>query len=310
MRIIYFILLFLFFGFSANAQRANARLDKFNIKIGEPIQLELNAIFPKNLKCYMPVLSDSIASGFILLNRIKSDSIFNAKTNEIELKKTYQITNFDTGTQTLPPFKFTFLSQTDTTERILSDPLTVTVNLMAVDTSKAFKDIKEIIEVPFSINDYLPWIGLGAAIVAILIVLVLWWMKRQKPAVEKKPEIKLSPFEAAILAFDQLDKEKLWQQGYIKQYYSKLSEILRIFFEQHYGFPALEQVTDEIIDSLKNNNVSVDEIQKMKTLFILADLVKFAKSSPGENEHVKSMLVAREFVSQINSLNQTTSKEE
>jgi hypothetical protein len=295
---------------SAHAQRANARLDKFNIKIGEPIQLELNAIYPKDLKCFMPVVNDSIASGFVLLNRVKTDSIFNAQTNEIELKKTYQITNFDTGMQTLPPFRFSFLNRTDTAERILSDPLTVRINLMAVDTTKDFKDIKEIIEVPFSINDYLPWIGLGAAIVAIIVGLILWWMKRKRPVVEKKPEIKLSALQIAMNAFELLEKEKLWQQGYIKQYYSKLTEILRTYFENHYQFPAMEQVTDEIIASLKNNNLAAEDLNKMKNLFVLADLVKFAKSSPGESDHIKSLLVAREFVLQSSSLTQITSKEE
>lgn len=295
---------------SAHSQRANARLDKFNIKIGEPIQLELNAIYPKDLKCFMPVVNDSIASGFVLLNRVKTDSIFNAQTNEIELKKTYQITNFDTGMQTLPPFRFSFLNRTDTAESILSDPLTVRINLMAVDTTKDFKDIKEIIEVPFSINDYLPWIGLGAAIVAIIVGLILWWMKRKRPVVEKKPEIKLSAQQIAMNAFELLEKEKLWQQGYIKQYYSKLTEILRIYFENHYQFPAMEQVTDEIIASLKNNNLAAEDLNKMKNLFVLADLVKFAKSSPGESDHIKSLLVAREFVLQSSSLTQITSKEE
>lgn len=310
MKIIYsFIFLFLI-GFSAHAQRANARFDKSNIKIGEPIQLELIAFFPKNLKCYMPVVSDSLSSGFVLLKRIKTDSLFNVQTNEVEIKKTYEITNFDSGPQTLAPFQFVFLSKTDTTERILSDPLTVKVNLMAVDTSKAFKDIKEIIEVPFSINDYLPWIGLGAGIIAILVGLILWWLKRKKPVVEKKPEIQLTPLQMATLAFDQLEKEKLWQQGYIKQYYSKLTEILRTYFENHYQFPAMEQVTDEIIDSLKNSGVVSEEVQKMKNLFVLADLVKFAKSSPGETEHIRSIMLAREFVNHTHSSTQTPQKEE
>ena len=56
--------------------------------------------------------------------------------------------------------------------------------------------------------------------------------------------------------------EKLWQQGEIKQYYSELTDILRIYIENRWDIQAMEMVSSEIIESLNlqlNNHELVEK---------------------------------------------------
>lgn len=308
MRILTIILL-LFFSHTLCAQRANALLDKSNIKIGEPITLELKSIFAKDLKCVTPFISDSLNNGFVVINKLSIDSTFNTTTNEIQLVKRYQITNFDTGTQTLAPFKFNFIKGNDTVESVLSDPLTVRISLVAVDTTKDIKEIKDIIDVPFSLKDYLPWIGIGAGIVAIITLVIYYFLKRKKPAAKPEPIPLISPLEEALKNLEKLENDKLWQQGYLKNYYSTLTEILRVYLEKEFKIPALEQVTDEIFTSMKNYGFSAEATLQVKHVLETADLVKFAKSTPSAEQHERAFQIIKQFISQHQLSTLTENKE-
>lgn len=309
MRILTLVFL-LFFSHTLLAQRANALLDKSNIKIGEPITLELKSIYNKDLKCITPFISDSLNNGFVLINKLSIDSTFNNSTNEIQLIKRYQITNFDTGSQTLAPFKFNFIKGKDTVESVLSDPLTVRINLVAVDTTKDIKEIKDIIEVPFSLSEYLPWIGIGAGIVAIIALVIYFYLKRKKPVAKPEPVQLISPLEEALKNLEKLENEKLWQQGYLKNYYSRLTEILRVYLEKEFNIPALEQVTDEIFVSMKNYGFSTEATLLVKQALETADLVKFAKSTPSAEQHERAFQIIKQFISQHQLRNTTENKEE
>ena len=82
-----------------------------------------------------------------------------------------------------------------------------------------------------------------------------------------------------------------------KEYYTKLTETLRKYIEERYGFSAMEMTSSEIIEKL---TATQDEkaLSELRHLFLTADLVKFAKYSTLINENDMNLVNAIEFINQ------------
>ena len=89
--------------------------------------------------------------------------------------------------------------------------------------------------------------------------------------------------------------KKKWQSGEIKAYYSDLSEIVRTYIENGLHTPAMEMLTDNIIDSLKARKI---DTAQLKILLNSADMAKFAKAQPTSAENELAITFAFEFIHQ------------
>jgi hypothetical protein len=99
-----------------------------------------------------------------------------------------------------------------------------------------------------------------------------------------------------LFALRDIEDEKLWQKGLIKIYYTRVTEVIRRYFERRFIFLALEMTSDEILQRLKR----IEETQQIRTelrsFFTTADLVKFAKYEPSVPEHENELRWAYEIV--------------
>ena len=159
------------------------------------------------------------------------------------------------------------------------------VTNVEVDTLKQkMYDIKDIAPADNSIGDWWKWL-LVLLIIAGLGALAYWYVKKHK---EKKEEgeIYKTPIEKATNLLNTLEKKELWQRGEIKEYYSELTDIVRIYIEEAIEVPAMESTTSELIQALKiaslkkKMELSKETIDNLFTVLKQADLVKFAKSKP------------------------------
>ena len=82
----------------------------------------------------------------------------------------------------------------------------------------------------------------------------------------------------------------------MKQYHSKLTDILREYLENRFKIQALEQTTEEILFGMRNVAVDEESKAKLKRILILADLVKFAKEHPLPNENELSLNNTYDFI--------------
>ena len=102
---------------------------------------------------------------------------------------------------------------------------------------------------------------------------------------------------------DSIKSEKVWQKGQSKEYYTELTDAIRTYIKNRFGFNALEMTSSEIIDKLLQMN-DKDAISDLRSLFQTADLVKFAKHSPLMNENDANLISAIDFI------NETKEKED
>jgi hypothetical protein len=138
---------------------------------------------------------------------------------------------------------------------------------------------------------------------AVILSAVIWFTfqyikkLRTKRTGEPVPEIREPAHIIAFRELEQLRAEKLWQNGEIKLYYTRLSEIVRQYLENRYGISALEHTTGETLDHLLSAGFKKDEnYNKLRAVLTESDLVKFAKYKPGPVENDLNYETAWVFV--------------
>ncbi|MGD0711057.1 MAG: hypothetical protein ABR968_07715 [Bacteroidales bacterium] len=296
-----FILSFIIIAFAGNVfsqqVTAKAKLDSNNLLIGDQVKLKVQLSYPSKTIIAWPDIKDTLTKHIEIVKKSKIDTI-SKDPNKLTLAQTLVITCFDSGGFYIPQIPFGYKNPGDTAfNQVLTDSILLNVKNIPVDTTKAFKDIKGPMGVPWTLKEMLPYI-LGAILLAAIIWFIIYYLRKRKKGESllsfSKP--KRPAHEEALLALEELRNKKLWQNNKVKEYYVELTEITRNYIEKRYGVIALEMTTDEIISALSPFSIKDELKKKLRQTFVLADLVKFAKAFPLPNEHDTCLDTAIEFV--------------
>ena len=244
-RFLFAILLLIAFDSFGQEIKVNAKLDTTQILLGDQVNLWFLLEHPAGLKIDFPATGDSIAGKIEVLSASKPDTI--SKSSQIwKIRQRLVLTSFDTGLYVIPPFIFRFKDNHDSVQ---THALPLQVFGMPVDTTKGITDIKLPYEIKVTFAEVLPYIIVGI-LLSLIIILYIRYLRNKKQVIEKAEKPAPPPIPAHLLALEQLDelvREKLWQQGKIKLFYSRLTDIIRQYIELRFGVPAMEQTTEDII---------------------------------------------------------------
>ena len=264
-------------GLCANAQ-IKTIVDSTSIKIGEELIISFKVELDGIKKVVFP---DTKSFGALeVIENYKTDTLI--EKSNIALIKQYGLTQFDSGTYTIPQQKILFGNKT-----LLSDSIEINVLSIKVDTTKQkLYDIKPILQVkkPSLKKTILNWLLILIAITAIISIVFYYWRKRELKT--KNNSLSLPPYELAKLALSKLNEEKAFENDEVKEFYSDLTLILRKYLNDKVYNRSLESTTNELLlklnDLNKSNQISLDEesIKNIEATLKRADLVKFAKSKP------------------------------
>jgi len=277
-------------GIQSFAQQATATLDTNQYRIGEWIPLTLEVTAPSGAQVLWPDIKEEI-EGLEVLERSEIDSVSDEANSTFTQILTLMV--FDSGYYPVPAFHF--LVDGDTISTI---PDLLRINSVPLDTADLdIKPIKEPMDAPVTLREMLPWILGGVGLILLLVLLWLYMKSRKKEPEEIKiPEIIIPAHEWAQEELEKLRREELWQNGHIKQYYSRLTDIMRQYIELRYKQPAMESTTDEIMDRLSIVSLDATMREQIKSTLVLGDFVKFAKAKPLAHEHETSYSVVADFV--------------
>ena len=272
--------------------KVEASIDSSEFLVGDQVELELKVTQPINEFVGIPVFNDELTKQIEILNQSENDTTL-LESGHYIIKKQILITAFDSGYYAVPPIPFLYYSDTLKTE-----PVLFKVNAIAVDTSQAIKDIKMPYGAPLSFAEVLPWAGGGLGLIAIILVIlyIIRKIRRKEPILGR-----VKPKEPAhIIAYRDLTKlkdNKLWQKDLIKDYYTDLTDILRVYLWNRFAIKTLERTSEEILESLNESDFNDEEsFNELKEIFGIADLVKFAKYKPIVDDHEKCMNYAYNIV--------------
>jgi hypothetical protein len=298
-------ILFILIGSISMAQSGplNVSIEGQKILIGEQMNMRVELRSHVADTVLFPTFADTLIKEIEILSQSKIDTAFEGSDLSLKvLRQTLVLTSFDSGYYAIAPIKATVNG--DTME---SNPFLISVETIPIDTAKGIYDIRGIAQAPFSLLEWLQenwwWMLVLIFAITLAFVIFIWWNKRP----ELTPVEKIIParpaHEIALERLQKLEAEKMWQADKIKEYYSELTDILREYIELRFQVPALEQTTDEIMTSLKRlPDLSQSQLEKIKRLLFLADLVKFAKEKPVGAENDLYLNHTREFINDTKRL--------
>lgn len=305
-RLLLGILFFIPFALSAQKYTATTTLDSTNYLIGDHIVIHLQVQAPQEEKITIPQLNQEIfeANG-LPYDWISNSPIDTTQKNKQNIyKQDITIIAFDSGHYYFP--SLTILS-TDSQLLAQSEILQFDLTTIPVDTTAAIKDIKSIEktnlgwrEIWIYTKAYLPYIIAIILILTLITYLIFQWIKRNKKRIKAAPQKptkpKVKPHIAALKALERLRQKKLWEQGKIKDYYSELTDIVRIYIDGRWNINAKEMISKDIISELSQLDIPEEQIEMLKQAFHTADLVKFAKWDPLPDDHNFTYKTCKNFV--------------
>lgn len=288
---------------TVQAQRikATASLDSAKILIGDQVKLFLEIDHPKNVEVQFPAVPDTIVDLIEVISRSGIDTFELDNEDFIKQIQSYTITSFDSGAYRIPPHWFK-INRDGAIDSIPSNGVWLQVFTMEIDTTQGPTDIKMPYGAPLTLKEVTPYI-LGIILLGAIIFFLLYSIKRKKnnQPIFARPQKPKEP--AHIIALRELDRiktEKVWQKGKTKQYYSELTDAVRTYIEDRFEIRAMEQTTDETIESFRVQKGLITEkhFSNLSQLLQLADLVKFAKYEPLADDDNISLVNAYFFVNE------------
>ncbi|MDY3790606.1 hypothetical protein [Bacteroides fluxus] len=288
---------------TAQSVTVDATIDSLQILIGEQAKIKLQVSLDTDKRAVFPVYTDTLVRGVEIIDVAKPDTQLLNDGRRSLITQEYTITSFDSALYYLPPMEVTVDNKP-----YRSKALALKVYSMPVDTlhPDQFFGPKTVMQAPFAWEDWYVTIACVLFFVPFLLLLI-YLVKRirdNKPIIRKvKVEPKLPPHQLAMQEIERIKNEKVWQKGEPKEYYTELTDTLRVYIKERFGFNALEMTSSEIIDKLLEMK-DKEAISDLRELFQTADLVKFAKHNPMMNENDANLINAIDFI------NETKEKED
>ncbi len=294
------VLITFFFTASLFAQNepitVESKIDKSKITIGDVVNYSVIIKRDADVQVEMPGLAANLGAfeirDYEVLEPQKEDG-------KIVEKFEYKISTFDTGEFEIPPLTIYYTLPGDSVKHSLKTE-TLKIEVLSLNPSKKgdIRDIKQPLNLPRDLRQYILWGGLGLILVlAALTAFYVWKRKKAgKSIIPRKVEPPKPAHEIALEALENLRESSLIQEGKIKEFFVQISEIIRNYIEGRYFVPALEMTTFELLENLRQNQIEDGIIQTIAEFLEICDLVKFAKYQPSSEEIDSTLNKAFEIV--------------
>lgn len=273
-----------------------ARIDSMAIFMGQQVNVTVSVMADANAKVTFPRFESRqmITPGVEVLGMEEKPNE-EKDENTVSFQRVYRLTSFDEKLYYLPPFSVNVDGKEYKTKSLALKVVGVDVDTTNVDSFFGPKDVQDN---PFQWSDWklVFWLSF----VLLLLVAVSYYfylcLRDNKPIkISIKVVKKLLPHQKAMKAIEEIKAGKMVTSENQKEYYTRLTEALRKYIQERYGFNAMEMTSSEIIERL-TASPDATALDELRTLFQTADLVKFAKYSTLINENDMNLVNAVEFI--------------
>lgn len=272
-------------------------LDSAFLLMGRTTPLHIELITDDNTDGQLIIPKDSLCDKVEILKYLNADTT-GLGSGRREIRQDIVLQSFDSGVYRLKPILYVANGET-----IASNRLVLKVFPVDVDSLETIHDYADVADVDRSFIDYLPdfIVDYGLWVLAVIIVLaiggfVFYMMKKKKNPFAAPAPKPVPPYEKAIDELSRLRAEKLCEQGKEKEFYTRLTDILRIYLNGRFGINAMEMTSTQIRRVLEANEETRLSKENMERVLETADFVKFAKVRPLPDDNVRAFNSAMQFV--------------
>jgi hypothetical protein len=279
----------------------HVRADKAKMTIAETVLLELEAAIEPGYEVQMPKV-DKVLENFGIVDWDGLGDKLDESGNVVSTYR-YRLEPFLSGTYSIPAFTFEFHDVNSPEEKkyeLTTEPFDVEVTSLLGEQRAELniEDIEEVVEIPEEPSFRWAW-ALGA--VALAAGAGAWlWIRRKR--VKELVRIFKPAHELAYERLRTLVKEDLVGAGRIKEFYERISDILRHYIEHRFSLRAPERTTEEFLFELAGADVlSESDKESLGEFLQHCDLVKFAKHEPTTEQIQETFDLVTDFIEKTKS---------
>ncbi len=292
---------------SAQVVHVSATTDSLEYIVGDYIDYTIELKYPKGTNVVIPMVKDSIDNLIFIKN---GEVIQKEEGSEVYELRHFIFSKYDSADVTIPSFHIPYTVDGGEPQFAYVNPVDIVVHTIEVNDQVEIQDVKEPKRIP------LDWLLIS--IIALLVLALLvgtyfgykYYQKKKTGKVVEKIEVAIPPYEKALAKLNELEEKKLWQSGMTKEYHSKVTGIIRDYFEDRFNFNSLEMTTKETIENLKAKDVNEKVILITEEFLANADMVKFAKFEPMPTVNEAMMEEAYSIVNETKKETSSESAEE
>lgn len=279
----------------------HVRADKAKMTIAETLLLELEATTDPGYKVQMPKV-DKVLEHFGIVDWDNLGDKLDPNDRVISTYR-YRLEPFLSGKYPIPAFTFEFHdvnSPEDKKYELTTEPIDIEVTSLLGDQRAELKieDIEGVVDMPKPTSFVWLW-ALGVVVVAAIAGL---WLYLRRKRVKELVRIFKPAHELAYERLRVLVNEDLVGAGKIKEFYERISDILRHYIEHRFSLRAPERTTEEFLAELANSDIlPTAEKQRLGEFLQHCDLVKFAKHNPTTQQIQETFDLVKDFIEKTKS---------
>jgi len=278
----------------------HVRLDKTKMTIADTVLLQFEAALRQGYEIEMPKV-DKVLESFGIVDW---DDLGEKLDDRGQVVTTYQyrLEPFLSGSYEIPAFTFSFhdVNEPDSKHELASEPVAVEVTSLLGDqrAELVIEDIEGPVEIPRKTSLWWIW---ALAIAFVGMIPLVWFLQRQKRAKELI-RIFRPAHEIAYARLRTLVAEELIETGKIKEFYERISGILRHYIEDRFDLHAPERTTEEFLFELQSTDVLAPSDKEVLGEFLThCDLVKFARHAPATEQIQQTFNLVKDFIERTKS---------
>ncbi len=281
-------------------------VDSVGILIGEQAHLRLEVTMPKGARLEWPTLQPNqyVTPGVEVVAVVDGKTVETGKEQQ-KACRVYTITSFDESLYALPALPVKVNGKTYRGGTSALKVITVDVDTLHPNQYYPPKDVQDN---PFLWSEWRPflWLSVLTLALALLVFYLFVRLRENKPIITKLRIVRHVPaHQRALSAIEKIKAERMQQSEDQKAYYTQLTDTLRKYIQERFGFNAMEMTSSEIIGRLQENG-DKKMLDELRELFTTADLVKFAKYSTLINENDLNLVNAVNFIDETKQDEQET----
>lgn len=298
----------------AAALRVSARLDSATLNMGRLTALRIDVVQEAGQRVEFPALAGASEKGLLPLcgDSVEMRAQFVSDTTRLgadllKVSYVFPLQAFVPGVYSLPPLEVKAGNDTASTLPLalkVTGPQVTANDTLSPDAAPVGpyynnKTEKYTDKIPDALYYYW-WVWVIGILAVALGVwgFVLWRRSRAGNPLFKTRKPVLAPYPEAIDALKRLRAMRLCEEGRQKEYYVRLTDILRRYLSRRFGIEASEMTSAEILRAVTADSETKSHRETLDEVLRLADLVKFAKLAPLPDENIRAFTLVLDFVKQ------------
>lgn len=294
-----------------------AVIDSVQMVVGEQTCIHVTASVKNGQPVLFPQLKSGQMLGGVEVVEVPKVDTVEAADGYLKVTQHIRVTAWDDSLYYIPAMTVKVNGKEEQSKSLALKVLTVEVDTIHPNQFFGPRDVQDN---PFRWSEWsnLLWLTFLLVLLYVLCWLALLRLRSKKPIVLKVRIRKIvPPHQKALDGIEKLKKEgnalvgsvyggeKADVEG-LKAYYSELTDILRVYMQERFGFNAMEMTSAEIIERIESSDEKDVKIEELRSLLETSDLVKFAKYTVDMSESDRNLMSAVNFINETKQENVAT----